>query len=124
VSGCPNSCAQHQAGDIGLAGGKVRVGGRTVLGYQLYVGADLRGDDPVVGEVVGRVAADDVPAAVEVLVGGWEALRHPGETIGATARRVGLDALAAHVTAALDDRWSAGPEPDPEPDPEPTLVAP
>lgn len=118
VSGCPNSCAQHQAGDIGLAGGKVRVGGRTRDGYQLFVGARLGGPDPGVGEVVGRVAADDVPAAVEALVGTWESLRHPGESLGATARRVGLDAVAAHVEAALADRWAPGPEPDPNPEPE------
>ncbi|HEX8770130.1 MAG TPA: nitrite/sulfite reductase, partial [Acidimicrobiales bacterium] len=38
VSGCPNSCAQHQVGDIGLAGSKVKVGGRTTDGYHVYLG--------------------------------------------------------------------------------------
>jgi sulfite reductase beta subunit-like hemoprotein len=109
VSGCPNSCAQHQAADIGLAGGKVRVGDRTVDGYQLYVGADLaRG---VAGEVIGRVAAADVPSAVDLLVRAWEAMRHPAEPIGATVRRLGLDAFAAYVEAALEQRWATGPEP-------------
>jgi sulfite reductase beta subunit-like hemoprotein len=113
VSGCPNSCAQTQAGDIGLAGGKVRVGGRTTDGYQLHLGAAL--DEGHVGEVVGRVAAADVPAAVDAVIGTWEALRHPGETIGTTARRVGLDAMAANVAATLADRFAPGPEPAPEP---------
>src|SRR5215217_8703553 len=36
ASGCPNSCAQHQIADIGLSGAKVRVGGRTVDGYQVH----------------------------------------------------------------------------------------
>jgi ferredoxin-nitrite reductase len=41
VSGCPNSCAQHQVGDIGLAGSKVRIAGATRLGYHLFLGGDL-----------------------------------------------------------------------------------
>jgi ferredoxin-nitrite reductase len=115
VSGCPNSCAQHQAGDVGLAGSKVRIGGRTVDGYHLYVGADLlRGE---LGEAIGRVGSDDVPAAVDALVGAWHALRHDGETLASTARRVGLDALAAHLTTVMADRWAEGPEPAPVPVP-------
>jgi len=109
ASGCPNSCAQHQIGDIGLAGSKVRVGGRTVDGYQVYLGADLARRE--VGEVVGRVAATDLDAAVTAVVGTWEALRHPGEGLGAFARRLGLDALSAQVQAALEHRWAPGPEP-------------
>lgn len=110
VSGCPNSCAQHQAGDIGLAGTKVRLGGATRLGYHLFLGADL--DQGRVGEVVGRVAADDVPAAVDAVVGLWEALRRPGETLSATVARAGLDAFAANLEAVMADRWATGPEPD------------
>jgi sulfite reductase beta subunit-like hemoprotein len=110
VSGCPNSCAQHQSGDIGLAGGKVRVAGETHDGYQVFVGADLAAGH--VGEVVGRVVADDVPAAVDALVGAWESMRHPGETLGVTVRRIGLDAMSAQVEAALRDAWAPGPEPE------------
>ena len=112
VSGCPNSCAQHQSGDIGLAGGKVRIAGETRDGYQVFVGADIA--DGKVGEVVGRVVSDNVPAAIDALVGAWEAIRHPGETIGVTARRIGLDAMSAHVEAALRDAWAPGPEPEHE----------
>jgi sulfite reductase beta subunit-like hemoprotein len=112
ISGCPNSCAQHQAADIGLAGSKVRVGGRARDGYQLYLGADL-GGEPVVGEVVGRVAAEDVPAAVDAVVGSWEALRQGNESLSATVVRVGHDAIAAHVAAVMDERWAEGAEPEP-----------
>lgn len=105
VSGCPNSCAQHQIADIGLAGTKLRVNGRTVEGYQVYLGADL--DTHEVGEVVGRVAERDLPAAVDAVVGVWESLRRPGETIGRTARRAGLDAFARYVAAVLEERWAS-----------------
>ena len=109
VSGCPNSCAQHQVGDIGLAGSKVRVGGTTTDGYQVFLGADL--SRHLIGEVVGRVAASDVDAAITAIVGTWEALRHHGELLGPTVRRLGIDAFSAQIEAALDDRWAAGPEP-------------
>jgi sulfite reductase beta subunit-like hemoprotein len=110
VSGCPNSCAQHQAGDIGLAGTKVRIGGQTRLGYQLFLGADL--GEGVLGEVVGRMATEDTAAAIDAVIGVWEAVRHDGETLGATVRRFGIEAFAAHLEAQLAERWASGPEPD------------
>jgi sulfite reductase beta subunit-like hemoprotein len=110
ASGCPNSCAQHQIADIGLSGSKVRVAGRTVDGYQVYLGADL--DQHQLGEVVGRVGDAHLGQAVDAIVGTWEALRHHGETIGRTARRIGLDAFANQVTASLLDRWEVGADPE------------
>lgn len=110
VSGCPNSCAQHQAADIGLAGSKVRIDGRTTNGYHVFLGAEI--DRGVVGEVVGRVAEADLPATVDALVGLWNATRRPGEPLGRTVRRLGLDAVAAHLAAVLADRWATGAEPD------------
>jgi sulfite reductase beta subunit-like hemoprotein len=109
ISGCPNSCAQHQIGDIGLAGSKVRVNGETVDGYQVFLGADLARQQ--IGEVVGRVAERDLDAAVSAIVGTWEALRHPAEPLGAFSRRLGLEAVSAQVAAALAERWAPGPEP-------------
>jgi sulfite reductase beta subunit-like hemoprotein/nitrite reductase/ring-hydroxylating ferredoxin subunit len=110
ISGCPNSCAQHQVGDIGLAGGKVRIGGRTRDGYQVFLGADLTGGH--LGEVVGRVAVEQVRGAVDAIVNSWEALRHSGEALAQTVARVGVDSLAAYVEAVVGAGWASGPEPD------------
>ncbi|MDQ3353652.1 MAG: Rieske 2Fe-2S domain-containing protein [Actinomycetota bacterium] len=110
VSGCPNSCAQHQAGDIGLAGSKVRLGGATRDGYHVYLGADLPAGR--VGEVVGRVATEDVPATVEAVVGIWEAMRHEGEPLGVAVARIGHDAFARHLESVMAERWASGPEPE------------
>lgn len=110
VSGCPNSCAQHQAADVGAAGSKVRIAGRTTDGYHVFVGADLA--EGLVGEPVGRVATTDLPDAVAAVVGLWEATRHPGEQLGRCARRLGLDAVAAHLETVLAQRWATGAEPD------------
>ena len=78
VSGCPNSCAQHQVGDVGLAGSKVRVGGRVADGYLVFVGFDP--DRNQLGEVVGRVEVAEVPIAVDAIVGLWEATAYPRRT--------------------------------------------
>ncbi|MEY2417810.1 MAG: ferredoxin-nitrite reductase [Actinomycetota bacterium] len=112
VSGCPNSCAQHQAADIGLAGAKVRVRGATDDGYHLFLGADIV--NGVAGEAVGRVAESDVPAAVTAVVGLWEALRHPGESLAQTVRRIGIPAVGQLLEAAMDDRFATGVEPETE----------
>jgi len=44
------------------------------------------------------------------VVGTWEAMRHPGESLGRTVRRIGDDAFAAHIEAALRGRWETGPD--------------
>jgi sulfite reductase beta subunit-like hemoprotein len=110
VSGCPNSCAQHQASDLGLAGGKVRINGATRLGYTVFAGADVaRGR---IGTSVGRVADEDVESVVDGLIGVWEVLRHPGERLGDTLERIGPDAFAAHV-ASIATGFAPGDDPEP-----------
>ncbi|MEY2434533.1 MAG: ferredoxin-nitrite reductase [Acidimicrobiaceae bacterium] len=108
VSGCPNSCAQHQAADIGLAGAKVRIAGVTRVGYTVFVGADLL--NRRVAEPIGRVADEDAEAVVSGIIGTWEALRHTGERLVDTLDRVGADAFGAHI-AAIASGFEAGPEP-------------
>ncbi|MGH9124474.1 MAG: nitrite/sulfite reductase [Acidimicrobiales bacterium] len=112
VSGCPNSCAQHQAADIGLSGAKVRVNGQVQLGYHLWLGADLASRR--VAEDLGRVAEPEVEAVVEAVVGVWEALRYKAEPFAATVARVGGEAFAAQI-ATVAEGFDPGPDPlDPE----------
>lgn len=108
VSGCPNSCAQHQAADIGFAGAKVRISGRTRLGYTVFLGADLA--ESRVAEPIGRVADEHVETVVSGVIGTWETLRRPRERLVDTLDRVGRDAFAAHI-AAIASGFEAGPEP-------------
>lgn len=109
VSGCPNACAQHQIADIGFSGGKVTIAGSSMLGYQVWLGGDLRVG--VVGQVVGRVSQDDVYPITGAIVGVWEALRERGEILTDTVNRFGLDAFQAQIAAVFKGRWEAGPEP-------------
>lgn len=99
VSGCPNSCARQQAADIGLTGTKVRLGGRTGLGYQLVLGADLA--QGALGQPVLKLFEEEVPAAVTAVLETWVALRRPAEPIAATFRRLGLERVGAAVALRL-----------------------
>lgn len=105
VSGCPNSCAQTQAADIGFAGAKVKIGGVVDVGFIVHVGAEI--DAGLLAEPIGRIHARHVPAATDAILGVFEALAHPGEPLGATARRVGLSAFGALVASVVRE-FAAG----------------
>ena len=119
ISGCPNACAQHQTADLGFSGGKVTIGGNSVIGYQVWLGGDLR--TGTFGQAVGRVSHSDVPAIVSAIAGIWEALRERGETLSDTVARLGIEAYQAQIEAVFRGRWEPGPEPAP-PGPDPLAV--
>jgi len=106
LTGCPNSCAQHYIGDIGLVGARVSPdpdGDDTVDGYHVVVGGGFA-DDPAIGREVFRdVAADAVPALIERMLLAWLAHRHsPDEGFAAFTRRHDPDALRALFDAPED----------------------
>lgn len=100
VSGCPNSCAQTQAADLGFAGAKVKIAGVIDEGFIVHVGADL--DSGLLAEPIGRIHARHVAAVTDAVLGSYEALAHPGEALGVTVRRLGLDAFAAQVASVVE----------------------
>ena len=72
MSGCPHSCGQHRAGEIGLLGSRVRRGETIVDAADLFVGGSL-GEDAALGERVSTgVLVGDLPEAV---AGALRALR-------------------------------------------------
>ncbi len=56
LTGCPNSCAQHYIGDIGLQGAKVSHHGEQVEGYHIVLGGHCVG-----GRVIGRKVFHGIP---------------------------------------------------------------
>jgi sulfite reductase (ferredoxin) len=121
ISGCPNSCAQHQIADVGFSGGRVTIQGTPILGYQVWLGGDLHAG--TLAEVVGRVADSDVSAILSAIVGVWEALRERRETLSDTVARYGLEAFQAQIAAVFKGRWEQGPEPEPTLPTEPVAVS-
>jgi sulfite reductase beta subunit-like hemoprotein len=100
VSGCPNSCAQHQAADIGLAGCRVRTNGELGEGYQLFVGGRL-GRRVRMADRIGRIPASVVDAATQALVDLFVRERIEDEGFADVVDRLGPSAVAAHLEAVL-----------------------
>ncbi|OWK46359.1 NirA family protein [Fimbriiglobus ruber] len=65
VTGCPNSCAQHYLGDIGLLGTGVEAGDDMVEGYHIFVGGGYGEEQGIGREMFRSVAATDAPAVIE-----------------------------------------------------------
>jgi ferredoxin-nitrite reductase len=105
LTGCPNSCAQHYIGDIGLLGTKVPVGeDAEVEGYHLYVGGGYGERREVAREILRDVAATDMPAVLERLLKTYLAQRlAPDETFQAFAHRHSIDDLRAAVKTPLSE---------------------
>jgi sulfite reductase (ferredoxin) len=87
VTGCPNSCGQHWIADIGIEGKKVRQDGALVDAYYFCVGGAVGAHQAVARPVGYRVAATEVPAAIERLLHGYLAGRRPGENFRAFCAR-------------------------------------
>jgi ferredoxin-nitrite reductase len=63
LTGCPNSCAQHYIGDIGLLG--CRIGEAAIEGYHLYVGGGYGERQNLGREICRDIPADEVPRVIE-----------------------------------------------------------
>jgi ferredoxin-nitrite reductase len=101
LTGCPNSCAQHYVGDIGLLATKVDAGGDDeVEGYHLLVGGGSGAERGFAREVFQSIPATDLPRRVEGVLQGFLATRQAGETFNAFANRHSVAELAAIFGAA------------------------
>jgi sulfite reductase (ferredoxin) len=80
VTGCPNSCGQHWIADIGLEGKKVRIDGRLTDAYYFCVGGAVGRHQAIARPVGYRVAAAQVPEAMERLLRMYLGARRPGQT--------------------------------------------
>jgi ferredoxin-nitrite reductase len=98
LTGCPNSCAQHYIGDIGLLGTKVQISddGDQVEGYHIHVGGGFGRDAMCGREIYRDVKAEDAPATIERMLKSYLAHRAaPQESFTAFTRRHEIDALKA-----------------------------
>ncbi len=79
ITGCPNSCGQHWIADIGIEGKKLKLDGRLVDAYYFCVGGGVGRHQATARPIGYRVAADQVPDAIERLVSAYLAERRDGE---------------------------------------------
>jgi ferredoxin-nitrite reductase len=95
VTGCPNSCAQHYMGDIGLLGTKAKVAGESVDGYHIFVGGGFGANQAVGRQVFNAIAFDSVPPLLEKMLRGYLRHRNEGEKFQAFTARHDINTLQA-----------------------------
>ena len=95
LTGCPNSCAQHYMGDIGLLGTKVKIMGESVDGYHVFVGGGFGATQAVGRQVFTGVAFEDLKLTLEKMLKGYHRHRTPGEGFQSFTARHDLNTLQA-----------------------------
>jgi len=89
ITGCPNSCAQHYMGDIGLLGTKVR--GEEA--YHVFVGGGFGRHQAVGRQLFTGVSVNTLPATVEKMLRSYQLHRAGKETFQQFSTRHDLNAL-------------------------------
>ncbi len=87
LTGCPNSCAQHYVGDIGLQGVKVAIGAASVEGYNIVFGGGTGAHAAIGKEVFKGISFDEVPRLLEHVLKTYQARRKSGESFAEFTRR-------------------------------------
>jgi ferredoxin-nitrite reductase len=95
LTGCPNSCAQHYMGDIGLLGAKVKVAGESLEGYHVFVGGGFGGNQAVGRQVFQGVSFDELKPTLEKMLRAYLRHRREGETFQSFTNRHDLNTLQA-----------------------------
>jgi ferredoxin-nitrite reductase len=91
LTGCPNSCAQHYMGDIGLLATKVR-GGEA---YHVFVGGGFGANQAVGRQVFNGIPIEELGGTLERMLKGYLRRREPGEPFQKFAQRHDLNTLQA-----------------------------
>jgi ferredoxin-nitrite reductase len=102
LTGCPNSCAQHYIGDIGLIGCRVPIvdSDDTVEGFHVHVGGGFGADAAIGREIYRDVKVEDCPRLIERMLRAYLAARDDAnETFLAFVRRHETNAIKAMVDA-------------------------
>jgi len=115
VTGCPNSCGQHWIADIGIEGKKVKVDGRLVDAYYFCVGGAVGKHQAVARPIGYRIAASEVPDAIERLLRAYLGERRDAQSFrefcaAHTDEELRTFLAGAEVAAVARDA-SAGPVP-------------
>ncbi|MEC4672781.1 MAG: sulfurtransferase TusA family protein [Nitrospirota bacterium] len=88
ISGCHNSCAQHHISTIGFHGVGKRIGEHIAPVYELHLGGQVNGTAQI-GQMIVKLPAKNVPAAVSALVDTFRRDRKDGESLHGFITRSG-----------------------------------
>lgn len=104
VTGCPNSCAQHYIGDIGLMG--IKVDGEE--GYQVNLGGGADGDQGMARELFPAMKYTEVQPALHKLMASYQQAHEPDETFLGFSRRHSVDELRGMCADEQSAEMSGG----------------
>lgn len=94
LTGCPNSCAQHRIGDIGLLGTRIIVGDDDIEGYHLFLGGGY-GSFARIGEsFVADIPVAALNPTVQALIESVMSHANPNETFAGVVARLEARQLA------------------------------
>jgi ferredoxin-nitrite reductase len=91
LTGCPNSCAQHYMGDIGLLATKVR----GAEAYHVFIGGGFGMHQAVGRQVFSGIQFEELKSTLERMLKGFLRRREPGETFQRFTQRHDLNTLQA-----------------------------
>ena len=104
VTGCPNSCAQHYCGDIGLLGVGSTVDGAAVEAYNVLFGGGMDQEQALAEEAYRAVPAAQLAALLTRVMHAYQAHRRADESFNEFIRRRGV----AAVTRLAGEPGAAG----------------
>jgi ferredoxin-nitrite reductase len=94
LTGCPNSCAQHYVGDIGLLATKLEKSeDEEVEGYHVIVGGGSGAELELGREIYSSVPAEEVPKRIEAILEAYLARRRPDESFHEFTKRHSVEEL-------------------------------
>ncbi len=102
ISGCPNSCGQHHAADIGFFGAERRADGRPAPGYQMLLGGYVGQEQIHFGDKTLRLPAKNAAEAAVRVIRRFASERSAGETFRSWLDRAGGAAALGEELGELD----------------------
>ena len=90
LTGCPNSCAQHYIGDIGLVGATMPDGGE---GYYVVLGGGSDNDRGIGRPLCGPIGSNELEDKVGTVIGNYLGRREPEQTFLSFVRSLSDDQL-------------------------------
>lgn len=93
LTGCPNSCAQHYCGDIGLLGVATTRDGASVEAYNVLFGGGMDQQQALAEEAYRAVPAAQLPALLTRVMHAYQTHRQAGESFNEFIRRRGVAAV-------------------------------
>lgn len=112
ISGCTNSCGQHQIADIGFFGIERRPHDTSAPGYQMLLGGHVGQMEIKLGERASKLPAKRSAEATVRVVGRFAAERQAGETFRQWLERAGGAGAVGKTLADLDEFPSPAEAPD------------